>query len=234
MPNFWSYIKNEKYAVGCTGQTVYVYDDSGKELARFKDIIYAYTPMFCPGQNMFVVKSTDGRLAVYSLDTMRLIKKFRFSKVDGSQDDGFCFSKDGKYFYNIERHIFSYKSCLSVYETPDFNRINQLFLEDEIELSHIEYDDIHDGLFLLGFARGKDGIYDYGFAAVFDGDGLTNITRIADEKYKYIEGYKSLEIKGFTAKAKECSSLFYNGCDLEKLEHIRLSDFVWGEDYEQS
>ncbi|MCL2817623.1 MAG: hypothetical protein FWD39_04470 [Clostridiales bacterium] len=152
MPSFWGYTKNDKYAVGCTGQTVYVYDDSGKELARFKDIKYAYTPMFCPGDNTFIVKSTGGQLAVYSLDTMQLIRKFRFSEVDGSQDDGFCFSRDGKYFYNIERHIASYNSCLSIYETPSYNRIKQFFLSKEIlcyhgdnplfeqkpELSHIE------------------------------------------------------------------------------------------------
>ena len=103
MRSFWSYIKNDKYAVGCTGQTVYVYDNAGAELAKFRDIIYAYMPMFFPNQNKFLVKSTDGRLAVYSLDELRLIKKFRFSKVDCAQDDGFCFSRDGRYFYNLER-----------------------------------------------------------------------------------------------------------------------------------
>jgi hypothetical protein len=41
MKRFWSYIENEQFAVGCTGQTVYVYDKSGTELARFKDLKYA-------------------------------------------------------------------------------------------------------------------------------------------------------------------------------------------------
>ena len=106
MKNFWGFTTNGKYSVGCTGQTVYLYDKNGNELAKFKDIIYAYTPMISPDGTLFVVKSTEGRLAVYSLETFSLIKKFRFSKVDGAQDDGFCFSPNGKFFINIE-HFWS-------------------------------------------------------------------------------------------------------------------------------
>ena len=31
MPQFWSYIGNDQFNIGCTGQTVYVYDKAGKE-----------------------------------------------------------------------------------------------------------------------------------------------------------------------------------------------------------
>lgn len=233
MPNFVGYVTNEKYSVGCTGQTVYVYDASGKELARFKkDIIYAYTPMFCPGQNMFVVKSKDGRLAVYSLDTMQLIKKFRFSKVDGAQDDGFCFSPDGKHFYNIERHIDSLNSCLSIYETSNFNRIKQLFLSDsKVVLKHIEYDAERDKFFVLGFMRGKLGVFEYGFVAVLENDVLSDITQISDEEYGDILAYKSMELYGFTPEAKGVwSSLpgyeWADTTDSDELEHSKLSDFM--------
>ena len=232
VPSFWSYITNGKYYVGCTGQTVYVYDTSGNELARFKDIIYAYIPMFCPGQNMFVVKSTDGRLAVYSTDTMQLIKKFRFSKIDGSQDDGFCFSKDGKHFYNIERHIDSCTSCLSIYETSGFNRIKQLFLsEPSLELDHIEYDDDADKLFVLGFMRDETGIYDYGFVAYLENDALSCITRIPKKKHDYVRAYKILELNGFTPKAKSIWSglpgyEWTNLAGSDLLEHIKLSDII--------
>lgn len=89
MKKFWGYVSNNKYSVGCTGQTVYLYDEDGNELAKFKDIIYGYTPMISPDGTLFVVKSADGRPAVYSLETLSFIKKFRFSKVDGVQDDGF-------------------------------------------------------------------------------------------------------------------------------------------------
>lgn len=41
MKNFWSYIQNDRFAVGCTGQSVYVYNPEGRELARFRGLKYA-------------------------------------------------------------------------------------------------------------------------------------------------------------------------------------------------
>lgn len=185
--------------------------------------------MFCPEKNIFVVKSTAGKLAVYSLDTMDLITKFRFSKVDGAQDDGFCFSSDGSYLYNIECHVDSTITCLSIYDTSSFKRVKQLFLEDNsLVLSHIEYDFSERSLFILGLMRGNDYKYDYGFVAELRNEKLVNITKLSFEKYKYIRGYKSLELSGFTAKSKEWSSLKYDGYDLSNIESttIHLSDFI--------
>lgn len=233
MKNFVGWATNGKYSIGCTGQTVYVYDVSGNELARFKkDIIYAYTPMFCPEQNLFVVKSKDGRFAVYSLDTMQLIKKFRFSKIDAAQDDGFCFSFDGKYLYNIERHIDDSNSCLSIYETSNFNRIKQLFLSDcSVSLQHIEYDATRDGFFVLGFMRGKSGVCNYGFVAMLENDALSYITRISDKAHADTLVYKVLELYGFTPEAKRIwASLpryeWVNLIDSDSFKHIKLSDMI--------
>ena len=224
MPSFWSYITNDKYAVGCTGQTVYVYNNSNIELARFKDIKYDYTPMFCPEHNIFVVKSTEGNIAVYSLDTMQLIKKFRFSKIDNSQDDGLCFSKDGNYFYNIEHHITGSNSCLSIYETSNFSRKKQLFISESFNLCHIEYDNVKNGLFVLGSMR-KEQSDNCSFVSVFEKDSLLNITKLTLEKFDYICAYKRLEIMGFTRKAKDYTFL-PKGYDLENLEQVRLSDII--------
>lgn len=154
MPRFWSYIKNQNYAIGCTGQTVYVYEKEGQELAKFKDIKYGYKPMFCPRKNIFIVKSTAGMLAVYSLDRLELIKKFRFSNVDGAQDDGLCFSEDGNFFYNIERHIDSLHTRISIYDTENFQLINQLFTDENApKLSYIEYDKDRLTYYVLGSSR---------------------------------------------------------------------------------
>lgn len=60
LKNFWSYISNGKYSVGCTGQTVFLYGKDGGELGRFKDLKYGYTPMISPDGIKFVVKSTEG------------------------------------------------------------------------------------------------------------------------------------------------------------------------------
>ncbi|MBS3948504.1 MAG: hypothetical protein KGZ57_09470 [Dethiobacter sp.] len=64
MRKFVGYINNDRFAIGCTGQSVYVYDDMGNELKKFNDITYAYTPLFCPEKNIFIVKSTAGKLAL--------------------------------------------------------------------------------------------------------------------------------------------------------------------------
>ncbi|MDD2533286.1 MAG: hypothetical protein PHC86_01130 [Eubacteriales bacterium] len=229
MKNFWGYIKNEQYAIGCTGQTVYVLDSSGHELAKFKDIKYGYNPMFCPNHNVFVVKSTAGEIAVYSLDKMNLIMKFRYSKVDGAQDDGFCFSKDGSFFYNIERHIDSCKTCLSIYRTSDFRRIKQLFLDNSsIVLDSIEYDSDKDNIYILGFMRGDSGGFDYGFVALLIDERLYNVTRLANDVYEYISGFKHLELFGFTSKAKKWSKMGGYSSESNDYESkmIRLSDFI--------
>lgn len=103
MRKFWCYVSNEKYSVGCTDQAVYVYNHAGEELAKFKDIRHGNRAILCPDQKCFVVKSTGAYFAVYSFEPLNLVRKVKCSNVDCSQDDGCCFSADGKYFYNIER-----------------------------------------------------------------------------------------------------------------------------------
>lgn len=56
MKKFWGYISNEKFSVGCTERTVYLYDAAGKELARFEDIKYGCKAVFSPNGDIFVVK----------------------------------------------------------------------------------------------------------------------------------------------------------------------------------
>ena len=185
--------------------------------------------MFCPINNIFIIKSTEGKLAAYSLDTLQLIKKFRFSKVNGGQDDGFCFSNNGKYLYNIERHIDSLRTCLSVYDTLNFQCVKQIFLEDNSQvLSHIEYDSEKDSLFVLGFARGNIGVIQYGFVAELKNEKLIHITKLTDRDYDFIRDYKHLELMGFTLKAKEWSGFKYKGYNLSNIEsfRIRLSDYI--------
>lgn len=224
MPKFWSYISNGKYSVGCTGQTVYLYDKNGTELAKFKDLIYAYTAAFSPKDDIFAVKSTDGRLAVYSLEKLCLIKKFRFSKVDGSQDDNFCFSPDGEQLYNLERHIESYRTALSVYRTSDFSLEKRLFSDDlKTKLSTIEFDNDTNSYYLLGFLRDNKITASEFFVAKLCDDELKDIKYISEKEHDFYRGYKDLESKGFTEKAKEWSILKYSGYDLNNIENEKYS-----------
>lgn len=201
MKKFWSYIENDQYGVGCTGQTVYIYDKNGTELAKFKDLPYAYKTAFSPNGNIFIVKTTEGRLAVYSLETLSLIKKFRYSKVSYSQDDGFCFSPDGKYFINVERHIDSLNSAISVYDTSDFSIKSQLLIHKRIVISQIEFAD--GEYYVLGFMRGADGAITDCIVGKFANNSIKNIRTIPEQERWFYENYLDLKLMGFTEKAYE-------------------------------
>ena len=223
MRKFASYIKNEKYAIGCTGGTVYVYDLDGNELAKFKDIKYGYDPMFNPVRNEFIVKSTDGRLAYYSLDDMKLIKKFRFSKVDGSQDDSFCFSKDGAYFYNLERHIVSYNSGLTIYDVDDCSVVRVFAIDDEnLRLHDIQCDYETGKIYLLGEKR--DDSDNENFAASLGADGLEKVVYISERVADYYHWSISLEISGFTDYAFECTPKPPKGIEYKPVQIKDLID----------
>lgn len=173
MKKFWSYIKNDEYAVGCTGQTVWLFDSEGNVLSKFKDLPYAYLPVISPNGNILAVKTMEGRMAVYSLSERKLIKKFRYSKVDGAQDDNFCFSPDSRLIYNIERYPDSLTSRLSVYQTSDFSLAEHLLDDDKkTVLETIEYDNVSQKYFLLGLERDKDGIAYKFFVSYLDGKSL--------------------------------------------------------------
>ena len=219
MKKFWGYVSNNEFSVGCTGQTVYLYDKDGNELAKFKDIIYGYTPMISPDGKIFVVKSTEGRLAVYSLETLSLIKKFRFSKVDGSQDDGFCFSPDGKFFINIERQKDSLHSAISIYNTSDFSLTNRIDIEDKIMVHHIEFDKTTNSYYVLGFVRGDDGVLQNGFIAKFENQQINNILPLTKEEFEFFRAYKSLESSGFTEKKYQWTYIDYELQELKSMNH---------------
>lgn len=210
MPNFHSYISNGKYSVGCTGR-VYLYDKDGAELAKFSDLSHAYTAAFSPKGDIFVVKTTEGRLGIYSADERRLIKKFRFSEIDGSQDDPFCFSPDGEWFYNIERHGKSYNSVLSVYRAEDFSLDRRLFTDESVFIDCIEYDDTAKSYYILGFDRGEDG--NAYFVGMLCGDEILFKEPITEREYDFYRGYKELEFNGILDDGNEWSGLCYAGSD---------------------
>ena len=57
MPKFYAFFDNGTYKVGCTGGSIYVFDQNNTELARFKGLSCIYQGAFRPGTNVFVAKS---------------------------------------------------------------------------------------------------------------------------------------------------------------------------------
>ncbi len=104
-----------------------------------------------------------------------------------------CFSPDGRYLFNIEKPISSIATELTVYETENF-QIEKRFFQGEqtLVLSHIEYDVEKATYNVLGFCRGNDGVYSFGFVTEFWNNKLIFMKRISDKEYDYINAYKSL------------------------------------------
>ena len=217
MKKFWSYAENDKYGVGCTGQTVFVYDKIGNELAKFKDLPYAYKSALSPNGDIFVVKSTEGRLAVYSSETLSLIKKFRYSKVAYGQDDGFCFSPDGRLFINVERQGDSLHSAISVYDTADFSRQSQMLLDESMMISQIEA--VDGKYYVLGFLRDTDLVISNCFVGRFADNEIKDIVSISYQERNFYREFLDLKIMGFTEKAYEWSHFVVGLDKLKTAEH---------------
>lgn len=120
MVKAWGNCDNDKYKVRCNGHTVWVYSAETEELiTRFRGFPYTYVAKFKPGTNDIVVKSSDGYLGFYDLDKRILLKKIRFGG-DSGQDEGFAFSTDGKWLYNIEDIDPHPMQLLTRYDTTSF------------------------------------------------------------------------------------------------------------------
>lgn len=226
MRKFWGFYDNGKYKVGCNGATMYLYDADDHELAKYKDIPYAYRGAFKPESNIFVLRSTEGRLAVYDCDERKLLHKFRFSDVDYSQDDGFCFSADGKYFMNIERNGSSVRTRLSIYETQSFSPVKRLFEDDRsLALSDIEYNALDNQYTILFFVRDTHGVYNQGYVGEFKDNQIIHKRPLSAKAYVFLSSYKSLQLSGFTEKSIEWSGLHYAGLTNDEILELRDRNF---------
>lgn len=207
MRKFWGFYDNGTYRVGCNGSSIYVYDQNNKELARFKDIKYAYVGVFQPGTNIFVAKSTEGSLAVYDLEKSTLLKKIVITQ-NGAQDEGIVFSPDGKQLYNIEKPFSSTETQLTVYQTSDYTISNTLFANEiQLHLDCLEFSADNEKGYILGFVRDENRVFEYGFVGQFLEERISEIKRLNHEEYNYIQAYKSWEQSGYTDKKLEWSRL---------------------------
>lgn len=196
--SFVSLIANDRYQIGCTGQTVYVLDASGNELAKFRDMTYAYYPALHPGGEIAAVYSNKGIMAVYSLSELRLIAKFRVSaEFDTKTDSIPCFSPDGKYLYHVEgRKGDCLNTRLSIYSTADYQPVARLFEQGQkIVFDCIEMD--RDGsVFLLGYDR-KETRNDF-FVAKLAGQSLRDARPLDSRTYDFYRSALYVKRTGFT------------------------------------
>ena len=208
---FWSLVANGRYQVGCTGQTVYVLDRAGNELARFRDMTYAYYPALHPDGDIAAVFSNNGVMAVYSLSELRLVKKFRVSAVNATQTGRFpCFSPDGRYLYHIEgRKGDGCNSRLSVYSTAEYQLVRRLFEEgQETVFDCMEIDEKTGGLFLLGYFR-RENTLDY-FVARWAGEALTDVRPLDTYTRDFYQSAIHIKQSGYTETSYQWSDFLIN------------------------
>lgn len=206
MRKFWGLFDNGTYRVGCNGTTIYVFNQENRELAKFKDISYAYQGAFQPKTNIFVAKSIEGRLAVYDLERLMLKKKISITRI-GAQDEGFSFSPDGAYFYNIEKPKISTHTQLTIYDTTDYSIKEILFSDcNQILLDEIEFDESSNCL-ILGYFRDEQNLLDYGFVGKLIDRELHQIKKLQPDLYRYMSSYYHWKRSGFTDRALEWSPI---------------------------
>lgn len=223
MKNFWTYITNGKYWIGCLKNKVFLYDNNGIELTTFKDIEPKFA-VFSPVENIFIVKSAQSFFSVYSADTKQLLYKVTFAKRFAIQEDGMSFSPDGKYFINIEeQQDLSVKGhaddkCISIYETQGFTCVARHDLDSKTEAKFIEYGS--DGIpYILGFNRRDDGVFKNRFIAKLSERGIVEMRVIQEDDYKFYENFKILQMYGFTELAKKWSGFAFDGTDMTGFEN---------------
>ncbi len=197
MKSYWGFIKGDNYDLGCTGGSVTVIDKEGKEVAVFKGLSHANEAAFVPNRNAFIVKSADGYVCAYSLDEMKLIKKFRFSNRSG-QDYGFCFSPDGTVFYIIDNYN-GLNTRIVTFETENFTQTGDILTEEKDKfLTRLECFRGH--IMALGYMR-NFGVASCGFVGFIEDGKLTSVKKVSITDFYYADRFKTLEALGFTEKA---------------------------------
>ncbi len=221
MRDYWSLIGNDRYEIGCTGQTVFLLDKKGTEIAKFRDLNYAYDAAVSPRGDLFVVNSSEGILAVYSLAPPALRKKFRYSKADWGGSDSFCFSSDGNEFFSIEPFQSDLKTSLAVYDTGSFTLKKRILYEDDLlVLDFIENDRESGDFFLLGYYRNADGVASKYYVGKLKDDELSDIIEVPQKTHWFYLFFCRLRAHGFTEKSYRWS---YLGKDLDELKRSDYS-----------
>ncbi len=200
--SFVSLIANERYQVGCTGQTVYVLNSSGNELAKFRDMTYAYYPALHPCGDIAAVYSNTGVMAIYSLSDLRLITKFRVSAANDAQTGCVpCFSPDGQYLYHIEgRKGDCLNSRVSVYSTVDYRPVLRLFEQgQETVFDCMEIDRNTGCIFLLGYFR-KENRNEFFVARLIE-QSLQDVRVISSDVHDFYRDAIRIKQLGFTQQS---------------------------------
>ncbi len=222
MAKFWSYVTQGKYGIGCTGQSIYVYEND-TEVARLKGFKYTYKACISPKLNHFALKSTEGVMYVCSLQDFSLITKKRFMKADSPQDHMFTFSLSGDEIISVDQSHGGIHSCISRYSVPELE-LKQRIFDDSTILEPCAIELVTDEIiYALIMERNSDGVADKFSVARIENGKLINKKYIPYNVYNLYSAFKDLQSNGFTEKAKQWNPLSYLGEDLSDIENKNYS-----------
>jgi len=176
-----------------------VTDVQGTEIARLKDIPYTYAAAFSPDGSLLAVRSTTPWTAFYAPPDFRLVQKVRMRRPNSQpQDDGFCFSPDGKLFWSLE-----YQNDLTThlvsYDTQTFAETSRFFEGERYVFSHIE-PSLDGGYDLLGFRREPGEADNSYWLARFDGITIVKQKPLTCSVHQRASTLKKIELCGFTER----------------------------------
>lgn len=199
MKEFYGVAQNNEFRVGCAGQTVYVYGKSGEEIARLRDVTYAYAATFSPNGRLLAVRSTTPWFAFYAPPDFRLVQKTRMRRPNSQpQDEGFCFSPNGKLFWSLE-----YQNDLTThlvsYDTNTYTETGRFFEGERYVYSHIEPSS-NGGYDLLGFRREPESDDNSHWLARFDGEKIVSRESLSSSVCQRASTLKKIEVCGFTER----------------------------------
>ncbi len=199
MREYYGVAQTNEFRVGCAGQTVYVFNGKGEEIARLRDVTYAYAAAFSPNGSLLAVRSTTPWFVFYAPPDFRLVQKVRMRRPNSQpQDDGFCFSPDGKLFWSLE-----YQNDLTThlvsYDTNTFAEAGRFFEGERYVFSHIE-PTADGGYDLLGFRREPEADDNSHWLARFDGKRIISQTPLTRSVYQRASTLKKIEVCGFTER----------------------------------
>ncbi|MEK4029315.1 hypothetical protein MKZ02_12360 [Pseudobacillus sp. FSL P4-0506] len=183
-------LSTPSYQIIFNGSAINIIDlDNHEMIAKFKDLKFAYRGMLNPNKNTFVAKSNDGVLAIYSLDSMTLISKYKKRGIRSPQDGDFCFGPQGS-FLNLEYNPKTLLSSVVVHDDVTLEEKCRYFETEHFVLDTVEYDNEKEMFYIIGFERlcsnnPQDSQNEY-FEMLFDGSQIIQKNKITFKRYGYL------------------------------------------------
>ncbi len=178
-PRATSVVFSQKYIATATVPRAYVFDrDTKKQLASFGYMSNVFTVYITPDEKMLIVRGTTHFIWFYSLEKMKLLKKYTIRESTYTQDQGSAVSQDSKYFYYIVMKNDLLTMMIKI-DLMTLEIVDRFFTDERYVMKTIQYIPERQQFFIFGYKR-PDQDYSHGginkdFYMWFDGEKTTEL-----------------------------------------------------------